>query len=72
MISRSLLFYFSATNVTHTYVKIQEKFLNQGCAVQAFNVDARSSRQNPLAFEAFNGVIFRFLSLSDFAPRRGE
>jgi len=63
------LVYFSATNVTHTYVQIiREGLLNQGCAVQAFNVTAYASRQNSLAFDGFNGVIFGFPVFSDFAP----
>lgn len=61
--------YFSATNITHTYIEvIRETLLNRGCAVQAFNVTAYASRQNPLAFEGFNGVIFGFPVFSDFAP----
>jgi ferredoxin len=63
------LVYFSATDVTHTYVKIiRERLLNQGCAVQGFNVTTHSSRQNPLVFEGFNGIIFGFPVFSDFAP----
>jgi NAD-dependent dihydropyrimidine dehydrogenase PreA subunit len=63
------LVYFSATDVTHTYVKtIRERLLNLGCAVQSFNVTTHASRQNPLAFDGFNGVIFGFPVFSDFAP----
>jgi ferredoxin len=63
------LVYFSATNVTHTYVQIiRERLLDQGSAVQAFNVTAYASRQNPPAFDGFNGVIFGFPVFADFAP----
>lgn len=63
------LVYFSATDVTHTYVKIiRDGLLNRGHAVQEFNVTAYSSRQNPPAFDDFNGVIFGFPVYSDFAP----
>jgi NAD-dependent dihydropyrimidine dehydrogenase PreA subunit len=63
------LVYFSATNVTHTYAQIiRQELLDQGCAVQGFNVTTHSSRQNPLLFEGFNGVIFGFPVFSDFAP----
>jgi NAD-dependent dihydropyrimidine dehydrogenase PreA subunit len=63
------LVYFSATDITHTYVKrMRERLLNQGCAVETFNVTTHSSRQNPLAFDTFNGVIFGFPVFSDFAP----
>jgi ferredoxin len=61
--------YFSATHVTHAYVEvIWETLLNRGCAVEVFNVTAYASRQNPLALEGFNGVIFGFPVFSDFAP----
>jgi NAD-dependent dihydropyrimidine dehydrogenase PreA subunit len=67
--SQIALVYFSATNVTHTYVQIiREGLRNRGCAVQAFNVTAYASRQKPLAFGGFNGVIFGFPVFSDFAP----
>jgi NAD-dependent dihydropyrimidine dehydrogenase PreA subunit len=63
------LVYFSATNVTHTYVQvIREGLLDHGCAVQAFNVTAYASRQNQLSFDGFDGVIFGFPVFSDFAP----
>jgi ferredoxin len=63
------LVYFSATEVTHTYVQvIREGLLDQGCVVQTFNVTAYASRQNPLSFEGFHGVIFGFPVFSDFAP----
>jgi NAD-dependent dihydropyrimidine dehydrogenase PreA subunit len=63
------LVYFSATNVTHTYVQIiREGLLNQGCAAQSFNVTSYASRQNPLLFDGFTGVIFGFPVFSDFAP----
>ena len=67
--SKIALVYFSATNVTHTYVQIiREGLLDQGCTVQAFNVTAYASRQNPLSYDGFNGIIFGFPVFSDFAP----
>ena len=63
------LVYFSATDATHTYAQIiRERLLSQNCAVEAFNVTAHASRQNPLPFDPFNGVIFGFPVFSDFAP----
>lgn len=63
------LVYFSATDVTHTYAEIiRESLLNHDCAVQAFNVTTHASRQNPPAFEGFDGVIFGFPVFVDFAP----
>ena len=63
------LVYFSATNVTHTYIQtIQEGLFGHGCTVQSFNVTAHVSRQNPLPFDGYNGVIFGFPVFSDFAP----
>jgi len=64
-----VLVYFSATDITHTYAKIiRERLADLGCIVQAFNVTAHTSRQNPLAFESFDGVIFGFPVFVDFAP----
>ena len=61
--------YFSATEVTHTYVRrIWERLQNQGCEVKAFNITAYSSRQDPPAIDGFNGIIFGFPVFSDFAP----
>ncbi len=63
------LVYFSATDVTHTYVKImQDRLLKSGCVVQELNVTAYSSRQSPPALDDCNGVIFGFPVFSDFAP----
>jgi NAD-dependent dihydropyrimidine dehydrogenase PreA subunit len=66
---RIALVYFSATNVTHTYAQvIREALLDQGCAVQLFNVTAYASRQAPLPIEDFDGFIFGFPVFADFAP----
>lgn len=66
---RIAIVYFSATDVTHTYVQtIQDGLLNRGCSVQAFNVTAYSSRRSPPALDDFDGVIFGFPVFSDFAP----
>jgi NAD-dependent dihydropyrimidine dehydrogenase PreA subunit len=63
------LVYFSATDVTHTYVQIiRQGLLDQGSTVQTFNVTAYASRQNPRSFDGFDGVIFGFPVFSDFAP----
>ena len=63
------LVYFSATNVTHTYVQvINEAFLDQGCAVELFNVTGYASRQEALPVDGFDGFIFGFPVFSDFAP----
>ena len=63
------LVYFSATNVTHTYIQtIQEGLLGQGCTVQSFNVTTHASRQNSLPFDGYNCVIFGFPVFFDFAP----
>ena len=63
------LIYFSATNVTHTYSQvIKEALVDQGCAVQLFNVTAYASRQEPLPIDDFGGFIFGFPVFADFAP----
>jgi NAD-dependent dihydropyrimidine dehydrogenase PreA subunit len=63
------LVYFSATDVTRTYVRsILESLLNQGCEVKEFNVTTHASRQNLPAFDGFAGVIFGFPVFVDFAP----
>jgi NAD-dependent dihydropyrimidine dehydrogenase PreA subunit/flavodoxin len=64
------LVYFSATNVTHTYAQvIRERLVDQGCAVQLFNVTAYGSRQEKLPLNDYQGVIFGFPVFADFAPR---
>ena len=63
------LFYFSATNVTHTYAGVmREALLDHGSEVQLFNVTAYASRQEPLPIDGFYGFIFGFPVFSDFAP----
>lgn len=63
------LFYFSATNVTHTYAGVmREALLDHGSEVQLFNVTAYASRQEPLPIDDFDGFIFGFPVFSDFAP----
>ncbi len=63
------LVYFSATQVTHTYAQvIREALLDQGCIVQLFDVTGYASRQEPLAIDDFDGLLFGFPVFSDFAP----
>jgi NAD-dependent dihydropyrimidine dehydrogenase PreA subunit len=63
------LVYFSATNVTRTYAQtIKDELIDQGCSAQLFNVTPYESRQDPLVFDGFNGVIFGFPVFTDFAP----
>lgn len=63
------LVYFSATHVTQTYAEeMQETLLNQGCLSRSFNVTPSESRQHPLSFDDYNGVIFGFPVFADFAP----
>ena len=63
------LFYFSATNVTHTYAGVmREALLDHGSEVQLFNVTAYASRQEPLPIDDFDGFIFGFPVYADFAP----
>ncbi len=61
--------YFSATNVTHTYVGVmREALLDRGCESRLFNVTAYASRQKPLPIDDFDGFIFGFPVFGDFAP----
>jgi len=63
------LIYFSATNVTHTYAQVmREGLIEQGCAVQLYNVTAYASRQEKLPIHDFDGFIFGFPVFGDFAP----
>jgi ferredoxin len=61
--------YFSATNVTHSYVEIvRDELLRRGCAVQTHNVTALESRRQPPSLDGCDGVIFGFPVFSSFAP----
>ncbi|MHC1743474.1 MAG: 4Fe-4S dicluster domain-containing protein [Syntrophobacteraceae bacterium] len=63
------LVYFSATHVTHTYAEaIQDAMVDRGCVVRSFNVTPYASRQEPLSFDDYDGVIFGFPVFADFAP----
>ncbi len=63
------LIYFSATNVTHTYVRaIQDRLRELGCTAQAFDVTAYAARQKPLPLDEFDAFIFGFPVFADFAP----
>ena len=63
------LVYFSATNVTHSYIQtIQDELLRQGCVVQASNITTLESRRKPLSFDWCDGVIFGFPVFANFPP----
>lgn len=63
------LVYFSATNVTYSYIQtIRDELLRRGCAVQTHNVTALESRRQPLSFDGCDGAIFGFPVFSSFAP----
>ncbi|MDR3569938.1 MAG: hypothetical protein P4L43_18100 [Syntrophobacteraceae bacterium] len=66
---RVALVYFSATNVTHSYIQtIQDELLQRGCAAQPLNVTTLEDRRKPLSFDGFEAVIFGFPVFSNFAP----
>jgi ferredoxin len=66
---RIAIVYFSATQVTHTYVEsIQEALQDRGCEVSLFNVTSHASRQAPLPVDEYDGFVFGFPVFGDFAP----
>ena len=63
------LVYFSATQVTHTYVQVISRALQaRGCAVETINVTSYAARQRPLPLKSFTGFLFGVPVFSDFAP----
>ena len=67
--TRIALVYFSATQVTHTYVQVISQALQAyGYAVETVNVTSHAARQEPLPVDDFSGFFFGFPVFSDFAP----
>ncbi|MEA3326144.1 MAG: 4Fe-4S binding protein [Chloroflexota bacterium] len=61
--------YFSATNVTQTYVKIiRDVLLDRGCEVNLYDVTSFDSRTKPLVDDEIKNFIFGFPVYDNFAP----
>jgi ferredoxin/flavodoxin len=63
------LVYFSATDMTRTYARIvRDEISTCGGTADLIDVTSFASRQKPLSFDNYDGVLFGFPVFADFPP----
>ena len=64
-----LFLYFSATGVTEKYVQVMKQYAQEkNCVCEVQNLITPESRQKPIDFNEYNGIIFGFPVYSERLP----